>query len=137
MAYPPQNVIHLAAGVLLGVTVTSCDGATNSRLSDDLASARLRPIEWQNDAGEIVPGDSAVGTRHRCPVRFLDERTEIQYVLQQSRAVAPPGREPEATDPWQGDYLRVGTEPQIGPASHFVRIDCVTWKVLELVRRGG
>jgi hypothetical protein len=122
---------------MLCLTGVSCARDSGSRLGDDLASAQLRPIEWQNDAGEIVPGDSAPGTKHRCPVRFLDERSGIRYVLQQSRAVAPPGREPEATDPWQGDYLRVGTEPQIGPPSHWVRIDCGTWKVLELVRRGG
>lgn len=137
MAYLPQNVIHLAAGVLLGVTVTSCTGDSGSRLGDDLASAQLRPIEWLNDADEIVQADSAPGTKHRCPVRFLDERSGIRYVLQQARAVAPPGRGPEATDPWQGDYLRVGTEPQMGPPSHWVRIDCGTWKVLELVRSGG
>jgi hypothetical protein len=137
MAHLPQDVMHLAAGLLVCGTVPSCAGGADSRLSDDLTSAQLRPVEWQNDAGEIVPGDSAMGTSHRCPIRFLDERTGIQYVLQQSRAVAPPGEQPEATGPWQGDYLRVGTEPQVGPASHWVRIDCETWKVLELVRRGG
>ena len=130
---------HVTAAPLLCfiLPTAACGGRDiDTKLSDELAKAHLRPVAWIDDSGRVVPDESKASARHTCAIRLRDDASGLEFVLQRATA-AEIGTQTDSGPPrhWHGDYRRIEPNDPQGLASHWVRIQCGTWKVLGLVPR--
>jgi hypothetical protein len=126
-----RSIFRFAAVLALAAACGRSDGL-DTKLSTELSNARFVVILWPPEIGSTTP--SATQPAHtKCAMRLQDEKTGTFYVLSQSAKEEPPGGAGDSsTWPEHGDYT-VQLEGKSSGASHRVRIDCGTWKVLGMV----
>ena len=107
----------------------------DTRLSSELADARFTVLEWPPPPGSTTP--SATQPAHtKCGLRLRDENTGTSYFLNRSSKQEPAnGAGDPSAWPEQGDYAAVppGAALAPGSATHLVRIECGSFKVLGVV----
>jgi uncharacterized protein YfiM (DUF2279 family) len=125
-------------GGALTVLTAGCSNGVDSKLSTELSQAHLVPFAWVDSAGKEVRSTTNPRPDQVCALRLRDTKTGKEYAIQSSRYnVNPTAPADSQRGTWQGDYLPYlpGTTP--GRASHRVRIECPTWRVLGVVPAGA
>ena len=129
----------LAPAAMILPLAAACGRADelDSKLSTDLINARFVVILWPPELGSATPALSQPA-HTKCAMRLKDQTTGKLYILAKSVKDEPK----EGTgDPssWSehGDYVVIRPDENSSGASHRVRIECGTWKVLGIVPKQG